>query len=203
VFFPTGRADLGMTGDVDPAIVRAALPFARDATKAPPAAPVIAEMLNPLEDSDVDKTGSLPPDLIAKIARGALPFVEDKGDSPAAASSASAAERPPPPPSPPSLGSTITGPLPLLRPTEPVLPFQATRSPELSLERYASLCAELSVRPAESEAIFARHGLGAIRDRLGTDLAWQERLRKNPAEYRAWQELYQRYQIHWTEQRRG
>jgi hypothetical protein len=189
------RDAVGMTGEIDLALIRAALPFAREADKA--AAAPIVEPLPSLGARDIDKTGVLPADLMAKIAQGALPFAAGKGPLPLAS--------PAPEPVAPkkaAIGS-MTGALPALRSIEPALPFQGSASPpEMSLERYASLCAELSVSPAESEAIFTRHGLGVMRERLAVDLRWQEHLRRSPDEYRKWQELYQRYRAHWAEQRK-
>jgi len=63
----------------------------------------------------------------------------------------------------------------------------------LSLEQYAALCAEVAVFPQTAEAIFAKYGLGASRDRLTADLAWQERLRADNALMQRWQSLYLHY----------
>jgi hypothetical protein len=67
----------------------------------------------------------------------------------------------------------------------------------LTLDQYASLCAELAVFPHHVEATFHRYGLASLRERLTVDLAWQERLRRNPTEHATWQELYRRYQAYW------
>ncbi|EYF08508.1 hypothetical protein [Chondromyces apiculatus] len=68
----------------------------------------------------------------------------------------------------------------------------------LSLDQYASLCAELAVFPASHEAIFQRHGLdpGVNRDAIGA--AWSERLQRDRAQYERWQELYRTYHDYWT-----
>ncbi len=71
----------------------------------------------------------------------------------------------------------------------------------LSLAQYASLCVELAVFPEEAEGIFRRYGLDAGEKRSAIDAAWKERLRNEPAEYEAWQELYRRYHAHWAKQR--
>jgi hypothetical protein len=70
----------------------------------------------------------------------------------------------------------------------------------LSLAQYASLCAELAVFPEETEGTFWRYGLDTDEKRSAVDAAWKERLRREPAEYEAWQELYRRYHAYWTEQ---
>jgi hypothetical protein len=110
----------------------------------------------------------------------------------------------PPPltPEPPSPSSSRSGATihPPLTPASPVLPFQApSAAPRLTLEQYASLCAELAVFPQHVETIFSKYGLVSLRERLTVDLAWQERLRRDPTEYAAWQGLYHRYQTYWVD----
>ncbi|MEO7330612.1 MAG: hypothetical protein ABI193_18705, partial [Minicystis sp.] len=189
---PSSMSRVGMTGALDISLIRAALPFAGESTAplspAPPALPALGP-------TDIGMTGALPADLVARLAKGQLPFA--KGSS---------APLPPPvAPAPeggpsPDPGST-TGPIPALHPVNPALPFQpsaapatspaAARLPTLSLEQYACLCAELAFTPADAEGIFHRAGLGPTSERIAADLAWQERLRRNPAEYQRWQEAYQ------------
>ena len=72
-------------------------------------------------------------------------------------------------------------------------------APELTLEQYASLCAELAVFPQHVEAIFQRYGLVSLQSRLTVDLTWRERLRRDVARHHAWQSLYQRYQTYWAD----
>jgi hypothetical protein len=72
-------------------------------------------------------------------------------------------------------------------------------APDLTLEQYASFCAELAVFPHQVETIFQRYGLVSIKTRLSFDLAWRERLRRDVAEHHAWQILYQRYQAYWAD----
>lgn len=164
-------------------------------------------------------TGALPADLVARIARGALPFARGQAPPGGAAQqppSASAAASPDPDEA--WSEDRVTAPPPLAQPAGPDLPFAAQAAIEpkpapaqpssatttLTLAQYASLCAELAASPQRTDAIFQRYGLLSKGDQLRTDLAWQERLRRNPAEYREWQEQYQRYHAHWIEQvRRG
>ncbi|WP_159396911.1 hypothetical protein [Sorangium cellulosum] len=87
-------------------------------------------------------------------------------------------------------------------PPAAVLPFsssarrQASDAPAsppaaaLSLEQYASLCAELAASPGDAEALFARYGLGQPEARLAVDSAWRDRLARDPSAHRRWQELY-------------
>jgi hypothetical protein len=87
--------------------------------------------------------------------------------------------------------------------TAPTPPGAAStaRPAELSLAQYAALCAELAVFPEQAEAIFGRYGLSVPRDRLAVDLAWKERLRRDPADHQQWQARYRHYVAYWTEQR--
>jgi hypothetical protein len=99
-----------------------------------------------------------------------------------------------------------TGELPaelVKRLAQAALPFRpaspapaAERDLVLTVAQYASLCAELAVFPQQSEAIFARYGLASVKQRVAVDLAWQARLRRDPAEQAAWQAAYQRWQAH-------
>ncbi len=126
---------------------------------------------------------------------------------------------PAPPPSqasPPLSLAPTTLPIPPLVAAAPALPFQAPTSPRtgdpaapaptdaLTLDQYASLCAELAASPQAADLIFARYGLASTNLRLRVDLAWQERLRRNPLEYRRWQQLYRRHHALFVEKaRRG
>jgi hypothetical protein len=155
-----------------------------------PTAPPPAETphVEPPAPTDVESTGMLPDDWMEQLAKGPLPFKSS------------------PELQPPSAQEPATLSIPPLERQGPALPFQspggarepdAPRAPTLTLEQYASLCAEIAVFPERANAIFQRHGLGALRDRLHVDLAWKERLRRSPAEYRQWQELYQHYKAYW------
>ncbi|MDC3984509.1 hypothetical protein [Polyangium jinanense] len=66
--------------------------------------------------------------------------------------------------------------------------------PELSLERYAALCAELAAARASAEETFARYGLGERDARKAVDDVWKERLARAPALYQEWNRLYLRAQ---------
>lgn len=74
--------------------------------------------------------------------------------------------------------------------------------PPLTLEQHANLCAELAASRGNVDPIFAKYGLTDLRQRLTADLAWQDRLRGNPAENQQWQRLYQHYYAFWTAQSR-
>ena len=90
----------------------------------------------------------------------------------------------------------------------PQLPEGAARSPTsnvptLTLEQYAALCAELAMFPNAVEQTFSRYRLTSLRDRLSVDLAWRERLRRDPAENARWQALYAHYTAHWASHTRS
>lgn len=78
------------------------------------------------------------------------------------------------------------------------VPASSTGHFGLSIEQYAALCAEVAVFPQAAEATFAKHGLAARKDRLTADLAWQERLRDDPALMQRWQGLYLHYHEHYS-----
>jgi hypothetical protein len=69
----------------------------------------------------------------------------------------------------------------------------------LTLQQYASLCAELSVLPQQTEQVFRRHGLESPQRRGRVDAFWRERLKTDPAAYREWQALYQHYRVYWAD----
>jgi hypothetical protein len=123
-------------------------------------------------------TGELPRDLVEWLRKAPLPFEaarREEGEAPMSA-------------------APVTAPVPPTAPAGDPLPFRPAppAAPALGFDEYASLCAELAVFPDQAEAAFARYGLANAQVRRDVDLAWQERLRQNPAEFTAWQTLYQR-----------
>ncbi len=181
------------TGVLDPAMIRAALPFTRD----------FEESFPEIEPEPDDELELAPPD----DGTATLALRVHGSHLPSATRSVG----------PPSEGA-ITTPIPPLRPKGPALPFRPVSAqdpspapatppappPALTIEQYASLCAELAATPYQADAIFQRYGLESTRERLDVDLGWQERLRRAPNEHRAWQDLYNRYHAYWVEQaRRG
>jgi hypothetical protein len=160
----------------------------------------------------LSETGVVSPEAIAR----ALPFNVGRG------AASTTPNRAPPgdalvetrPMSP--FGAT-SAPLPFTKPsgspapaTSPVVPNPpspppgdsapaAGKAPPLTVAQYASLCAELAAHPSSSEQTFQRYGLGVMRERLSVDLGWQERLRRNPAEYQEWQRLYQHYRTYFAD----
>jgi hypothetical protein len=71
--------------------------------------------------------------------------------------------------------------------------------PRITLEQYAWLCAELAVFSRSADQVFAKYGLHALQERLTTDLAWQEQLRRDPSAFRRWQAYYHQAHAHCLE----
>jgi hypothetical protein len=94
-------------------------------------------------------------------------------------------------------------PSPLLLPKGTAPPNGATVQPGppeavLSLDQYASLCAELTVFPWAAEEIFRRYGLEASEKRYAVDAVWKERLQHDRKQYEMWQRSYWKHHEHWT-----
>ncbi len=87
------------------------------------------------------------------------------------------------------------------QPTAVAPPVQAP-APTLTLEQYASMCAELAVFHDRPEAVFAKYGLADLRHRAAIDAAWKERLRRFPSEKAEWDRRYWQYEASWRRARR-
>jgi hypothetical protein len=154
--------------------------------KAPPTGgPAVAARTAPARQGVDSKTGALLADLVAMLARGVLPF-QSGGATGASAAAASA-----------------SGGLPFQASAHGTTGHTGDETPagpsKLSLEQYASLCAELAVFPQHVEAIFERYQLLDLRERQTEDLGWQDRLRRNVAEQQEWQARYSAYFTYWSE----
>lgn len=189
------------------AIQKASFQLALPIAPLTPASPSIAATGDPLDSQEestlpgwlecipaADQT--LPPLGLEQIATNALPFIAGASAPPA-----------PPVASVPAADPVDETLVPSGFVVENPLPFQPAPSPGvasgpasgLTLEQYASLCAELAVFPQQVEMIFRKYGIASLRERLTLDLAWQERLRHNLLEYVEWHEFYQRYQTYWAD----
>ncbi|MFO0590357.1 MAG: hypothetical protein U0441_22635 [Polyangiaceae bacterium] len=123
-------------------------------------------------------TADIPRDIIDKINRGAaIPFPQK---APPAQS------KPPVAPAPP--------PSPKVAP-----PVSAA---ELTLDQYASMCAELAVFSDRQEAVFAKYGLADGRRRAAVDAAWKQRLARFPSEKAEWERRYWLHEAAWRRSRR-
>jgi len=96
-----------------------------------------------------------------------------------------------------TVGMVMPSPSPLPAGGGPVA-AKSTGHFGLSIEQYAALCAEVAVSPQAADAIFTKYGLGARRDQITADLAWQERLRADNALMLKWQSLYLHYHEHYS-----
>jgi len=75
---------------------------------------------------------------------------------------------------------------PAAAPATPLAPAGPTR---LTLEQYASVCAEIAVAPREARQIRAKYGMPDDATWSATDGAWQQRLSRDPALKARWIEL--------------
>jgi hypothetical protein len=66
------------------------------------------------------------------------------------------------------------------------------------MENYAALSAELALAGADSGDVLRRYSLGSADERGALDSLFQDRMRRDPAAYAAWQSLYWRYHAHFT-----
>ncbi len=182
--------------------IAGALPFER---KPRPEPPVSSPPPTAPRSPDLKK-GMTMMGTISPFAKGpVLPFA------------AGASRRPEPPNAgPPPPGEVTSGPvasplkgavLPFRRDPSPVPPVSPAAPPvppeassRLTLDQYAALCAELAVVTGGTETAFLRYGLTSLQERLTVDLAWQDRLRNNPAEREAWTALFRRYHAYFTDQ---
>jgi hypothetical protein len=180
---------------------------ASPATKAPEPPSTAPAIAKPKSKFDLGGTAAV--DSKALLA-AAMPFMREKGAAdPALASSASSSPSAPRPaaasPKPAELGATSALPSNLVELARTALPFAVSegasrnaassgdpRAPDLGLEQYASLCAELAATPNDVDVVFRRYGLHSAEQRAEVDRTWKERLRGNPSEYARWLELYRK-----------
>ncbi|WP_437309842.1 hypothetical protein [Sorangium sp. So ce388] len=160
-----------------------------------------------------------PTDPASLVPPGMRGFVELRGTQPASGAASTAPVLPfglpaPPEPTTPAGAvdvvprgmrgfTSLTGTHPTsTAPAEAPLPFSSSARaapvpppaspsvPALSLEQYATLCAELAAAPGNAEALFARYGLIQPEARLAVDRLWRDRLARDPVAHQRWQELY-------------
>ncbi|WP_437986029.1 hypothetical protein [Sorangium sp. So ce117] len=93
----------------------------------------------------------------------------------------------------PTSGAPSGAPLPFASGPRAAPAASSIPAPVLSLEQYASLCADLAASPGDAEALFARYGLGRPEERAAVDAFWRDRLTRDPAAHRRWQELYSQH----------
>jgi hypothetical protein len=65
--------------------------------------------------------------------------------------------------------------------------------PQLTLEQYASYCAEVAHRPKDRAAIYAKYGIANPAARTALAVAWGDRFASNPADKARFEELERRY----------
>ncbi|MBK8259657.1 MAG: hypothetical protein IPK82_44245 [Polyangiaceae bacterium] len=74
--------------------------------------------------------------------------------------------------------------------------------PQLTLEQYASMCAELAVFHDRAAAVFQKYGLTDPHIRAAVDAAWKDRLRRYPSEQAEWERRYWQYENAWRRNRK-
>ncbi|MBI4702916.1 MAG: hypothetical protein HY744_17500 [Deltaproteobacteria bacterium] len=170
------------------------LPFVSDHAASPPPA-VPARVAPPAAAPGGDETAPISQTgLVVARLRPALPFEPappGAGPAPGAARSGPAGA--------PALPFDLVG-----RPASPVAPGspEDDTPPALTLEQYASLCAEHAAYPDREAQIETRY---QIRDRPGRarlDRHWQERFAREPALRSEWERLRAQYQAWLTQQGR-
>ncbi|MBW2524992.1 MAG: hypothetical protein JRI23_12480 [Deltaproteobacteria bacterium] len=93
------------------------------------------------------------------------------------------------------LGSTVVGEV--VSPFAKALPFeQATESvnvPQLTLEQYASFCAERNARPAEQEATLKKYGITDAKAENALDDQWQDAFEAKPNQRERWLQMVREF----------
>ncbi len=81
-------------------------------------------------------------------------------------------------------------------------PSQRTSPPALSIEQYASLCAELAAKPAAKDDTLARYQIAAATAKQALDEAWTQRFDADSALRTRYEQLV-RYYTQWYQQNQG
>jgi len=162
------------------------------------AAPLAAaQPISPLDGLEEEHTISvvLPP----PSSRAPVPLPFSSKPSPEFVASFSAPRKAPA--REPSAALDQTAPANAMSPIPVALPFggqaaapaPASASPRMTLQSYASLCAELSVTPEKSAEILRRYGIQDEAARRTLDQQWRARLQVHAPSQQEWQKLYTTY----------
>lgn len=148
-----------------------------------PAAPAEGAQKSPLAGTAM----ALELPSFVRQAAGRLPFGTTPSPEFLAAASA------PKPTESSSLGATAPLGDDMFAAVRATLPFVGAsgpaRKPALSLEAYASLCAQLAVSPGSSAEILPRYGVHTDEMKRAVDAEWQARMSSHPATRAEWQRL--------------
>lgn len=100
------------------------------------------------------------------------------------------------------LGSTVVGEV--MSPLASALPFEkkidASGLPQLTLEQYASLCAERNAKPGELEATLRKYGLADSKAERALDDQWKATFESQPKQRERWLQMVREYTV-WLESR--
>jgi hypothetical protein len=107
-----------------------------------------------------------------------------------------------PPAAPPPAAPRASVPFAPQPPAQPPAASNPSPSAALTLDQYASMCAELAVFADRVDAVFAKYGLTDVRRRTAVDAAWKERLSRYPSERAEWERRYWQYESSWRRSRR-
>jgi hypothetical protein len=165
---------------------RPVTPFASAATgdeaaaRAKAAAP--AKSAPPNSPSPLEQTADLPQGLVARLSKAAAAKSSDEPQTMEPQKS-------------PLAGAVL--------PFAPrAAPPQAAATPDLTLDQYASMCAELAVFKDRQERIFTKYGLADPARRAALDAAWKARLARFPSERSEWERRYLQFEASWRRQKR-
>ena len=135
----------------------------------------------------------------AGVATGGSDYLPFKGKALAEPPKPAATELDRPPM---QLGATVVGEV--MSPLHSALPFKTAGSPqlpELTLEQYASLCAERNAKPDEQEATLRKYGVANGKAERSLDDQWKESFKARPEERDRWLEMVRQYTA-WLENQR-
>jgi hypothetical protein len=181
------------------------------APSTPPPAPIAIAVLQtppPVAISVVEKPEPAPPPLVKPAKKAttttafAAPPAPPGADLPFGHTpSLTFAEPRPQPARPldPSLGGTVPGGM--MSPFAAATPFEKAKPalPQLALQTYASLCAELSVHPERTAEIRQRYGIADDAALRTLHDEWRARFAAAPAQQQEWSGLYAQY-VAWLKQ---
>lgn len=178
----------------------AAPPVAPVAAPAPVAPPVaVAPPVSPLDVSEEEEQRTMAAVFPSPGSPAPAPLPFSSTPSPEFVKNLSAPRAVPVREQRKSLDSTV--PANMMSPIPEALPFAhgapaaapPPKVPQMTLQAYASLCAELSVTPEKSAEVLRRYGVHDEHARRALDEEWRARLAAHPPSNQEWQKLYTTY----------
>jgi len=172
-------------------------PVALPAPVAPPA--VVAPPVSPLDVSEEEEQRTMAAVFPSPGSHAPAPLPFSSTPSPEFVKNLSAPRAVPVREQRKSLDATV--PANMMSPIPEALPFAhgapaappPPKVPQMTLQAYASLCAELSVTPEKSVEVLRRYGVHDEHARRALDEEWRARLAAHPPSNQEWQKLYTTY----------